>query len=594
LLAPVVRERARVLAPVVLGCSIFYVVTADAMGVHLPLGAIIFDVVLIALLAVASVACWQRRVPGQWNHVVSALVWWCPIAGTLVSQYTTHEISHAFLLGMELAAAGALLHQGIAIGSVAGATAIAVPLAVRDGAPHPALYIFTIVMSGLFALLIQSLMRKALLRAEEHRLAEADAGRKLALQLTELERAQHERSSLQEQLLHSQRMDAVGGLASGIAHDMNNILASITSLSSLALEDIDQDGVADKRQRRADLELVLAQSARGASLTQGLLAFSRRGQYRKQVVLIADVIRDVLPLLARTLPKSIEIVDRIAVGDARVDGDPLHLQQAIVNLAVNATDAMRGTGTLVISASLVEIARPSALGLPVGRCVRISVTDSGVGMDLETRRRAFEPFFTTKPLGEGKGLGLSTVWGIAQAHGGMAELESDLGRGSTVSLQLPLTDAKLAPKSKRASTRPIVHKGTVLVVDDDVAVRRGTQRILERMGFDVLAAGDGAEAIRVFERSGRIDLVVLDMGMPVMGGAECFYLLRKQSNVPILIATGYAIDAEAQALVAAGAGFIEKPFVSADFAREVTRMVHPQHESNRIPLAAGDAAVATA
>jgi signal transduction histidine kinase/ActR/RegA family two-component response regulator len=585
LLVPIVRERARVLAPTLLTGLVLYMVTARWFRIDQSTEAIVVDLAVIGVLGVLSVLLVQRRVRGQWNHVASMVVWWGPIVVTLMSLHSTHNISHAFLLGAEIASAGILLHTVCAISSLVGVSALAVPLVIRDGGPNVEMFIFAIVVSNLFALLIHVLMRSAIVRAEQHRVAEVETGIKLALQLHELERAQDERTVLQEQLLHSQRMDAVGTLAAGIAHDMNNILASITSLSSLALEDIDRDGIADKRQRRSDLEHVLAQSARGKSLTQSLLAFSRRGQYRKQVVRVADVIRDVLPLLARTLPKSIEIKDRISVGDARVDGDPVHLQQAIINLGINAADAMTGTGTLVISATLVDVdsTAPSSHGLAAGHYVRVCVTDTGTGMDAKTRSRVFEPFFTTKAVGEGTGLGLSTVWGIAQAHGGAVEVESELGRGSTFSLQLPITEATPTPPPKQSRSRAIVHHGTVLVVDDEAGVRRGTTRILERMGFDVIAVGDGAEAVRVFtERVGSIDLVVLDMGMPVMGGSECFRRLRDQSDVPILIATGYTIDAEAQALVSAGAGILEKPFLPADLTREVTRMLQPRSGPIRI------------
>jgi signal transduction histidine kinase/CheY-like chemotaxis protein len=567
-LATVVRERSRVLAPALLASILVYMAVAPWLGIRRGTGVVAFEVAVCVLLGGVSLMCWRRQVPVRWSHAVSAFIWWCPVSVTFMAQYTNHEVLPSVLLGAEIVAVGVLLHTRIVIGSLVGATALAVPLAIREGSRTPGVFLFSIVVACMFALLIHALMRHVLLRAEEHRLSEVEA--------------QHQRNLLNEQLLRSQRMDAVGRLAGGIAHDMNNILGAITNVASVALDDVDHGRPVDVVQRRADLVLVLAQAAHGAALTRSLLAFGRRGQYRKQVVLIAEVMGEILSLLARTLPKSIEIIDRIEVGDARVDGDPLHLQQAVLNLAVNAAEAMRRAGALAITATLVEVNATSAIGLPPGRYVRIVVADNGIGMDAETRRRAFEPFFTTKPVGEGKGLGLSTVWGIAEAHGGGVEIESELGRGSTFSLMLPLTDATLAAPRKRSSSKPIVHQGTVLVVDDDAAVRRGTRRILERMGFDVLVAGDGAEALRVFAGAAKIDLVVLDMGMPVMGGAECFAQLRTHSDVPILVATGYAVDAEAQSLVAAGAGILEKPFVSADLAREVTRMLHPRRDSSQV------------
>jgi CheY-like chemotaxis protein len=346
------------------------------------------------------------------------------------------------------------------------------------------------------------------------------------------------------------------------------VLAAITSFAGLV-----RDELRDPR-ARGELEQIITEAERGASLTRGLLAFSRRGQYRRHVVSIDSVIRDVLPLLERTLPKTITVRDALDVADLRVDGDPVHLTQALLNFGLNAADAMNGTGTLVLAAVAVDLAASNPLSLAPGRYARISVTDTGVGMDAATRQRVFEPFFTTKPIGRGTGLGLSTVWGIARAHDGGVDVESEPGKGATFSLYLPVTRRPLTAPIPRAPSQPIAHSGTMLVVDDEPAVRKGTKRILEKMGFDVVAAPDGAEALRVFrERGGAFDLIVLDMGMPVMSGPECFAALRQQSRVPILIATGYAVDAEAQALVAAGAGLIEKPFRSEDLAREVTRML---------------------
>jgi CheY-like chemotaxis protein len=280
-------------------------------------------------------------------------------------------------------------------------------------------------------------------------------------------------------------------------------------------------------------------------------------------------------LLERTLPRSIAIHDRLDVAGVRVEGDPVHLTQALINFGLNAADAMNGNGTLVLAAAVLDLATDNPHALPAGPYVRISVTDTGIGMTAATCLRVFEPFFTTKPLGRGTGLGLSTVWGIAQGHKGAVAVESEPGRGTTFSLYLPTTDAPLAPTVERAASQPVVRAGTMLVVDDEPAVRDGTRRILGKLGFDVVVAGDGAEALRIFDQhDGAFDLVVLDMGMPVMGGPECFAALRRKSQVPILLATGYAVDAEARALVAAGARIIEKPFRSEELVREVTRMLH--------------------
>jgi len=372
-----------------------------------------------------------------------------------------------------------------------------------------------------------------------------------------------ELARLHELLLHPQRMEAVGTLAAGLAHDMNNVLGSITTIAELL---IDQCVDADTR---GDLETIVAQAERGAELVRSLLAFSRKGQYRKQPVAIDEVVGRLLLLLAHTLPKTIEVrAERRAGATAIVNGDPVQLNQVLVNLALNAADAMGGTGTITIASDVA------------GDRVRLRVSDTGCGMDPATLRRAFEPFFTTKPAGAGTGLGLSLVWGVVKNHDGTIDVASEVGRGTTFTIALPLVaGGAVTPPAPRRVRRP-TSATTILVIDDEHALRNATRRALERFGYKVLEAHDGANGLAVFaEHRDAIGLVILDMGMPTMSGAECFRRLRAQSQVPVLIATGYADDAEARQLVAAGAGLIEKPFASTTLAIEVTQMLRRPSET---------------
>ena len=393
----------------------------------------------------------------------------------------------------------------------------------------------------------------------------------------ELERSERDRNNLNDQLLHQQRLEAAGSLAAGLAHDMNNVLAAIYGLAELLLDDSNDERI------RGELEQIVQQAERGASLTRSLLAFSRKGQYRKQVLELDAVIKSALPLLAHTLPKSIHVKAQLGAGETRIDGDPVQLVQVLVNFSINAAHAMKSEGGLTIATSIVQLGGKGAerLALAPGAYVKLDVTDTGCGMDATTRSRVFEPFFTTKPQGEGTGLGLALVWGVVKGHDGAVEVTSEVGQGSTFSVYLPITTATpivVAPtRAPRAS-----NKHTVLVVDDEPLVRAGVTRMLERLGYSVLGAANGAEALRVFGTNPGIGLVILDMNMPVMNGAECFTKLRAITSVPVLIATGYALDKDVQTIVARGAALIEKPFSSSALIVEIARLLDQVGRQDRV------------
>ncbi len=572
-LAPVALERARVLAPCVLFGVSSTLVSSESVGIPLSVPVVTYNVIAIAVLVLLTVQLHRRRVPELWGHGVLALVWALPVGGTLLSQYFSGSELLTSVLLVEVASTAIMLHTRWVLGLLLALNVIWVPLALRDYGGQAVAQIANVGLGELFAIVLHMLMWRSLVRAESHREAEARTAQALAHQLAELQRSEQQRAELQHQLVHSQRMEVAGTLAAGLAHDMNNVLASITSLAELIADE-------PPAAARADLEQILAQTARGAELTRGLLAFSRRGQYRKQVLLFDDVLEDVLPLLVRTLPKSVELVTELDAAAACVDADPTQLAQVLVNLGINASDAMDGKGTLRISSEIVDLGELTArsLDVPAGRYVRLQVSDTGPGIDEATQLRVFEPFFTTKPHGKGTGLGLSIVWGVVRHHGGAVMVEppsAPTTPGATFCVHLPIT---LAPRTARPVPRPISDPGharsTILVIDDEPAVRRATARLLERHGYDVLLASDGAQGVRLYEEEAAvIALVILDMGMPVMGGAECFARLRRLGDVPVLVATGYAVEADAQALVARGATLLEKPFRSTELLAEVTRML---------------------
>lgn len=484
------HERERMLTPVVFLGLAFYLGASDALGIRPSTPVYVFGFVQLGLLGILAIALLLRRVPVRSGHAISIVVWWVPVSATLLFEYSNHNPVMAVLLIALIASSGALLDTKLIVGSLIVIDAIAIPLFVRDGGRDSAMLIAVLSTANTFAILIHVLMRGALLRAEKHRAGEAKVVRELSQQLAELQRSEHQRMELQRQLADVQRLEAVGTLAAGVAHDMNNVLGSIMSFTELMIDGSDPTS-------RADATQILTQARRGAELTRGLLAFSRRGQYRKQVLRLDDVVREIVPLLSRTLSKTVELRAVLGGDRVEVEGDPVQLGQVLVNLALNAADAMAGKGVLTIVTSVVDLDDAGARrrGLAAGRHVLLRVTDTGTGMDEATCRRVFDPFFTTKPLGKGTGLGLSTAWGVVQCHGGFIEVESCLGKGTTFDIHLPITtqaplQSSQAPPSKAES----ISATTVLLIDDEPAVMAGTVRLLERRGFSVLTANNGAAA----------------------------------------------------------------------------------------------------
>jgi CheY-like chemotaxis protein len=314
---------------------------------------------------------------------------------------------------------------------------------------------------------------------------------------------------------------------------------------------------------------ILEAGRRGTDLTRNLLGFSRRGRYRKEQLELSSVVDSLTVLLSRTLPKGIEITAS-STSTAAVEGDRAQLSQAIVNLCLNASDAMVGVGKLRIDVADSRVAgeRARSLGLPGGRYVSMTVADTGCGMDRETQSRMFEPFFTTKGQGRGTGLGLAMVYGTIASHGGAIEVDTEPGRGTAISIHLPAVERAVVPAAAPTPTpapQPVT-AGVVLLVDDEDMLRAVTRRSLKRAGYEVIEARNGLEGVERFrERRADITVVVLDMAMPIMGGAECFRQLRAiDASVRVLLASGYTLEQDARECLASGAlGFLEKPFRTA-------------------------------
>ena len=384
---------------------------------------------------------------------------------------------------------------------------------------------------------------------------------RVARDVGERERTQEALRQAEETLHQIRKMEAIGQLTGGIAHDFNNLLQAIGS--ALYLIRAGQDGEISGAGTAKALDMATEAVRKGATLTQHLLAFSRRQRLEPKSVDVEDLVEGMSGLLERTLGGTIRIVTESAPGLWAARVDPNQLEMAILNLAINARDAMPDGGTLTIAtANCPQGAAGRPVDLTPGDCVRIAVADTGQGMDEEVATRAFEPFFTTKGVGRGTGLGLSMVHGLAAQSGGTVTLDTKPGRGTTVTLYLPRADAQeaAAPADRgAASTLPPQRSATILLVEDEVLVRMGTATVLEQAGFRIMEAANGPQALEVMEREPEVDLVLTDYAMPGMTGLELIRTLRaRRRDLPVLMVTGYAEIPKAASVD--GLVIVQKPY----------------------------------
>jgi len=420
------------------------------------------------------------------------------------------------------------------------------------------------IAAGAFALARQPerLRRQVAERTE----ALAAANRRLQDELAE-------RHRVEEQLVHAQKMEAVGQLAGGVAHDFNNLLTAILAHAGALAEE------AAPGSEAAESARTIEQAARrAAELTRQLLGFARRGKLLAAPTDLHLVLGEVARLLGRTLDKRIVVAQKLGATHPVVLGDAGQLQQAVLNLAVNARDAMPDGGVLTFETALREVepaARAVRPGLAPGPFVVLTVRDSGQGVPAAIRDRIFEPFFTTKEAGRGTGMGLAMVYGIVANHGGLVTLESAEGQGAAFSLWLP------AHRALPEATRPLPPAaapagpadGTILVVDDEPLVLETSRRLLAGLGYRVVALAGGAQAVAWVHGGGRADLAILDLAMPEMDGAATFEALRRLAPaLRVLVSSGYERDGRVQALLDRGAvGFLAKPWRREELAAEVAR-----------------------
>jgi len=374
------------------------------------------------------------------------------------------------------------------------------------------------------------------------------------------------------QLIQAQKIDSVGRLAGGIAHDFNNLLTGILGFTSLAMRQLGQGHAT-----YSSLAEVERAAKRAATLVSQLLAYSRRQLAKLEPLDLNQLVRETAGFLARTLPETIRINLRLSESVNVVKADQAQIQQVILNLCVNARDAMGDRGELTIATGdtrLDEDFTQAHLGSKPGAYVYVEVTDTGCGMDAETLQRIFEPFFTTKEVGKGTGLGLSMVYGIVKSHDGYVAAESKPGQGATFRVYLPVCGQAI----KRMRARPVTARGgneTILIVEDEPLVSSLIQEVLAGYGYTVLTAANGRDAIATYrERSGGIDLVIADVVMPEVGGTELHRELKRiDPRARVLLSSGYSMSADLKAYIAQGVPFIQKPYQVEDLVRVVREIL---------------------
>ena len=379
--------------------------------------------------------------------------------------------------------------------------------------------------------------------------------------ITERKRAERENQRLYDQLLHAQRMEAIGTLAGGIAHDFNNLLQAILSGTELLMMEIGEDET-----QRHGLKLIYDSASRGADLSRQLLMFSRKLESRLRPIDLKVEVEKASQILSRTIPKMIEIVVTADGGNHVINGDPSQIEQALINLAVNAKDAMPEGGELTLDLACAvpdagiigEVNAP-----PDATYVRLQVADTGRGMTSEVQSKIFDPFFTTKGLAEGTGLGLAMVYGIVKNHHGAIVCQSKPDEGTTFNLFFPCIDGAVLMDKGGGTEAVNGGQETILLVDDEAAVRDMATAMLSKKGYRVWSANDGSEALSIYSRQPeRIDLVILDLIMPGMDGMRCLDQLKAiDPAVRVLVCSGYAEGAPDDRCIQAGArAFLSKPY----------------------------------
>jgi two-component system, cell cycle sensor histidine kinase and response regulator CckA len=395
--------------------------------------------------------------------------------------------------------------------------------------------------------------------------------RSVAYDMTTLKRAEEEKKELEKKLVQAQKMESIGTLAGGIAHDFNNLLMGIQGNASLLLYDAGM-GV----DQREQLKAIENYSQRGVDLTAQLLGLARGGKYDAKPTAPNTLIENCAKLFARTR-KEVALGFRLAKNIKMISVDRGQIEQVLLNLLINAWQAMENGGDIIVATENVDLDEGFVKSFEIcaGSFVMISVSDTGIGMDVETQQRVFDPFFTTKEIGRGTGLGLASAYGIIKNHGGIITLNSTPGRGSQFDIYLPASGSTVVDE-EAPSDRLVMGNQQILLIDDEKMILDVGTKMLTRLGYGVLSAGSGKEALEIYQKQpDDIDMVILDMIMPGQSGGEVFDELKAlKSDIKVLLASGYSLDGNAQEIMARGcSGFIQKPFKLAPLSQKINQIL---------------------
>ena len=398
--------------------------------------------------------------------------------------------------------------------------------------------------------------------------------------ISDRKQAEQERRDFEVQIQHAQKLESLGVLAGGIAHDFNNLLTSMLGNASLALEEM-----AITSPARDSVERIVTAAKRAADLTRQMLAYSGKGKFIIERIDVSQLVEEICHLLEVTISKNVVVKFNLDSNLPPIEADVSQIRQVIMNLITNASDAIEDkSGVITVTTGAMEADRAYLTDtfldedLPEGIYTYLEVSDTGCGMNAETKERLFDPFFTTKATG--RGLGLAAVLGIVRGHRGAIKCYSELGRGTTIKMLLPAVNSQADPVQPNVGrSEEWSGSGTVLVVDDEETVRAVARRMLEMTGFNVLTACDGAEGVEVFrDHADEIDVVLLDMTMPRLSGSEAFREMRRiRSDVRVILSSGYNEQESINRFAGKGlAGFLQKPYQRSDL---VDRLRHALERS---------------